>query len=276
MVFLAELPPGLTWTSIKWIIFHQHEFPEANSFLPTIKKNFWGEVTNSPGRRATLLSCRVLNIFWKPSPSKQQWRIALGYFLVQNTYSKLLCFPLASWVGDEPELPLCQFNGFIFQNCAVHAGNMRGKQTWIKPHSWKTCNTYSKNATNLAIQLGTVFQNQKGTHSHNILSRSTTTKKTEDIIHQPVFFPKFPKIFFPRGFHNPLLKSRLWTPESNGIGTEPNVNQCRCLVVQVGDFSQNSNRHKLGVNPKNRGILPPKWMVVYKGKPYETWDDLGG
>ena len=26
---------------------------------------------------------------------------------------------------------------------------------------------------------------------------------------------------------------------------------------------------------KNRGFFPPKWMVLYNGKPYEQMDDLG-
>ena len=33
----------------------------------------------------------------------------------------------------------------------------------------------------------------------------------------------------------------------------------------------------MGVDPKNGGILPPKWMVYSEnnGKPYEQMDDLG-
>ena len=27
---------------------------------------------------------------------------------------------------------------------------------------------------------------------------------------------------------------------------------------------------------QKEGDGPPKWMVVYNGKPYQTWDDLGG
>ena len=35
----------------------------------------------------------------------------------------------------------------------------------------------------------------------------------------------------------------------------------RCTPKRKGEFD-------MGVEPKNRGILPPKWMVYYNGKAY--------
>ena len=52
------------------------------------------------------------------------------------------------------------------------------------------------------------------------------------------------------------------------------IDHCRRWYVDQICSCRSINENYMGVS-KNRGILPPKWMVKIMENPMHKWDDLG-
>ena len=80
----------------------------------------------------------------------------------------------------------------------------------------------------------------------------------------------------------PIFPNAVKSPKKNTVQnlnnfTFPERKTCSLKIdawKTTRDYVKTSGRVDMDVS-KNRGILPPKWMVYNNGKPYEQMDDLG-